>query len=107
MKLDFDRWWFEEGSGIVKTDAEDNEEHAHKVAKAAWAYAMSQIGCGEAIARVIDSDDFAAEVAWILNPLPPGTLLFEGPNVEVRGDAPLFGAASRSTAGLGGMEDEQ
>lgn len=28
-------------------------------------------------------------------------------NVEVRGDAPLFGAASRSTAGLGGMEDEQ
>lgn len=88
MKLDFDRWWFEEGSGIVKTDAEDNEEHAHKVAKAAWAYAMSQIGCGEAIARVIDSDDFAAEVAWILNPLPPGTLLFEGPNADVTGLAP-------------------
>ena len=36
--------------------------------------------CGTAIARVIDSDDFAAEVSWILNPLPAGTLLYEGPN---------------------------
>lgn len=30
-----------------------------------------------------------------------------GPNVEVRGDAPLYGAASLSTAGLGGREDER
>lgn len=36
--------------------------------------------CGIAIARVIDSDDFTAEVSWILNPLPAGTLLYEGPN---------------------------
>jgi len=28
-------------------------------------------------------------------------------NVEVRGDAPLYGAASLSTAGLGGREDER
>lgn len=41
--------------------------------------------CGTAIARVIYSDDFAAEVSWILNPLPVGTLLYEGPNVELTG----------------------
>ena len=40
--------------------------------------------CGTAIARVIDSDDFAAEVSWILNPLPAGTLLYEGPNAKVQ-----------------------
>ena len=32
-----------------------------------------------AVARVNDSDDFSAEVVWILNPLPEGTLLYEGP----------------------------
>ena len=32
---------------------------------------------GTAIARVVESDDFAAEVSWLLNPLPPGTLLYE------------------------------
>ena len=37
-----------------------------------------------AIARVIETDDFAAEVAWILNPCPPGTLLYEGPQLQGR-----------------------
>lgn len=32
---------------------------------------------GTAIARVVESDDFSAEVSWLLNPLPPGTLLYE------------------------------
>ena len=54
---------------------------------------------GIAIAMVIESDDFAAEVAWILNPLPPGTLLYEGPNAEVSRSAPLL-AQVGSTDGL-------
>jgi len=29
------------------------------------------------IARVTESDDYTAEVTWLLNPLPPGTLLYE------------------------------
>lgn len=38
-----------------------------------------------AVARVNDSDDYSAEVVWILNPLPEGTLLYEGSNAKVRG----------------------
>lgn len=52
---------------------------------------LVQQACGTAIARVIDSGDFAAEVSWILNPLPAGTLLYEGPNVELTGAAPTEG----------------
>lgn len=39
-----------------------------------------------AIARVVETDDYSAEIAWILNPLPPGTLLYEQP--APTGDAP-------------------
>lgn len=49
--------------------------------------ALRSSTCGTAIARVIDTDESAAEVAWIFNPLPPGTLLYEGPNVELTGAA--------------------
>ena len=87
VSMNFYKWWYEIGSGIVKLDTDDNEEHARRVAKEAWGFVMRQMVTehGIAIARVIESDDFAAEVAWILNPLPPGTLLYEGPNAEVSG----------------------
>jgi hypothetical protein len=77
--MNFYKWWYEIGSGIVKLDTDDNEEHARRVAKEAWGFVMRQMVTehGIAIARVIESDDFAAEVAWILNPLPPGTMLYE------------------------------
>ena len=33
---EFEEWWYEEGSGIVLEDNEDPEEHAKRVAEAAW-----------------------------------------------------------------------
>jgi hypothetical protein len=34
--MTFEEWWNSVGSGIVKLQTEDNEEHARKVASAAW-----------------------------------------------------------------------
>jgi hypothetical protein len=33
---EFEEWWYNEGSGIVPEDTEDQEEHAKRVAEAAW-----------------------------------------------------------------------
>lgn len=52
--------------------------------------------CGVAVARVNDADDFSAEVVWILNPLPAGTLLYEGPNAPLEAGAE---AAERRCSG--------
>lgn len=40
--MTFDEWWEKVGSGIVKLETEDNEEHAHRVTKAAWFFAMRE-----------------------------------------------------------------
>lgn len=42
VTLTFEEWWRELGSGIVKLETEDNEEHAHRVAKSAWFFAMRE-----------------------------------------------------------------
>lgn len=33
---DFERWWYEVGSGITPMKGEDRETHAHRVAEAAF-----------------------------------------------------------------------
>ena len=40
--MSFDEWWESTGSGIVKHEAADPEEHARRVAKAAWFSAMRE-----------------------------------------------------------------
>lgn len=40
--MTFDEWWEKIGSGIVKMETEDSEEHAHRVTKAAWGFAMRE-----------------------------------------------------------------
>lgn len=32
----FDRWWFNEGSGMPPSPDEDQEEHVHRIARIAW-----------------------------------------------------------------------
>jgi len=32
----FDRWWYQEGSGMKPTEDEDTEEHVHRVSRIAW-----------------------------------------------------------------------
>jgi hypothetical protein len=32
----FDRWWYEEGSGIAPEEGEEPESHACRVARIAW-----------------------------------------------------------------------
>ena len=44
----FDEWWHTVGSGIVCGVYQDQHEHAHEVAKAAW---------GAAIYEIIDRTD--------------------------------------------------
>lgn len=38
----FAEWWYKIGSGIVKLPTEDNEEHARRVAAAAWEFAIRE-----------------------------------------------------------------
>ena len=33
---DFERWWYDEGSGMPLLPLEDVEEHTYRVAKIAW-----------------------------------------------------------------------
>jgi hypothetical protein len=33
---EFDRWWYDEGSGLPPLDGEDRETHMHRVAEIAW-----------------------------------------------------------------------
>jgi len=35
-KTPFDRWWWNEGSGIPPLPGEDAEEHVHRVCEIAW-----------------------------------------------------------------------
>jgi hypothetical protein len=32
----FQRWWFNEGSGMRPLNGEDHEEHAHRISQIAW-----------------------------------------------------------------------
>lgn len=40
----FDKWWNETGSGIVPLPNEDGEEHAKRVAVAAWGASCDALG---------------------------------------------------------------
>lgn len=42
IEMTFEEWWDEYGSGLVNGDL-DSEEHAHKVARSAWALALSDV----------------------------------------------------------------
>ena len=37
MNRAFNRWWWDEGSGMTPMDSEDAAEHVHRVARIAWA----------------------------------------------------------------------
>jgi hypothetical protein len=40
---DFDKWWHETGSGISPLSFHDHEEHAERVARAAWEFVRNQL----------------------------------------------------------------
>ena len=53
----FNEWWEKIGSGIAKLDAEDNEEHAHRVAKAAWEFAIPAEEVTVTVEDLLDAAD--------------------------------------------------
>lgn len=38
--MTFDEWWESTGSGIVRLETEDHADHAYRLAKTAWIFAM-------------------------------------------------------------------
>ena len=40
---DFDKWWHETGSGTALMPFHDHEEHAERVARAAWEFVKKQV----------------------------------------------------------------
>jgi len=40
---DFEKWWYEIGSGIAVLNNQDHEEHAMRISKLAWEAANKQI----------------------------------------------------------------
>lgn len=62
----YERWWFNEGSGMAPLAGKDAEEHVHRVARIAWMNGahVQKYRCPPSTSRRIDEEMERMPKAW-------------------------------------------